>query len=76
MSLTDKTPIKLPASIWLTVILSAAVAGGAWYSLKADVSQHTTDITDLKADGRIQRELLIRIDENVKELRRENRTHP
>lgn len=70
MSITDKTPVKLPLVLWLSALLAASMAGGAYYSIKADVTQHSSDITELKTDARMQREILIRVDENVKELKR------
>ena len=70
-AISEDTPIKLPVKAWLALIAGAAVAGGAWYSLKADVSSHTGQILDLNKDMREQREILIRVDENVKQLRRE-----
>lgn len=68
--LTDTTPIKLPVTTWLAMLGAAAVAGGAWYSLKADVTTHSGQIDSLNKDMREQREILIRVDENVKLLRR------
>lgn len=83
MSLTDSTPIKLPVKIWLATLGTAALAGGAWFSLKADTAGNTAEITSLKADNheirqeqREMREILIRVDENVKQLRRDNRDRP
>lgn len=78
-TITEDTPLPLTVKTWLAIIAAAAVAGGAWYSLKADVSAHSGQILDLNKDMREQREIIIRIDENVKQLRREPPTvtlHP
>lgn len=75
--ITEDTRVPLTVKTWLALIAAAAVAGGAWYSLKADVSVHSSQILDLNRDMREQREILIRVDENVKILRRDARvTHP
>lgn len=82
-AISDTTPIKLPLKAWVAAMVAAAIAGGAWFSLKAGVEMHTADISGLKQDNhdirqeqREQREIMIRIDENVKQLRRDGRTHP
>ena len=37
-SLSDKTPVKLPLALWLTTMAFACTAGGAWVSLKGEIS--------------------------------------
>lgn len=83
-TISDSTLLKLPAKAWLAMLGSAALAGGAWFSLKADTASNTSEINAVKADAkdmrqeqREQREILIRVDENVKQLRRDARVpHP
>lgn len=76
MSLTDKTPVKLPLAVWLVAMMAAATAGIAYNSIKTESGQHTQDIVELKSDAKVQREIVIRIDENVKALVRERRITP
>lgn len=81
MSITDKTPVKLPLSVWFSAVLAAAAAGGWAFSMKEDVARQgiAIDANAEKAEQkdralwselRAQREVLIRVDENVKELKR------
>lgn len=89
---TEKTRLQLPPSAWLFVLTLAAGAGGAWISVRGDVTrqgaaieanrvENERKIADLRAEikeqlGNVtveqksQRELLIRIDENIKRLPR------
>lgn len=80
-AITDSTPVKLPIRVWLGALALAASAGVAWFSLKADTAVNTTEIAQVKQDNkdmrqeqRELREIVIRIDENVKQLRRDSRT--
>lgn len=84
MSLTDKTPVKLPLAVWLVTLAAAASAGVAYNSLRAENEQNrvavhevATRVDTQAAEQQTMREVLIRIDENVKQLRRDSRTvHP
>lgn len=73
-SITPETLVKLPLRVWLAVI--AAVIGaatgvcGMYFSIKHDVENHASDIQDLKKSDREMREILIRVDENLKEVKR------
>lgn len=55
--------------------VAAGVAGlfGAWFILPYRVGEAEEKIKAVEAEQRQQREILIRIDENVKLLRRSNR---
>lgn len=73
-SISADTPIKIPLRMWLTIIgcivASACTITGMYFSIKEEVALHTQDILDLKRSEREQREILIRVDENLKELKR------
>jgi hypothetical protein len=77
---SDSTKLSGPITRWLTLLLGAAIAGGSWFMLKAEVSQHSKDIEGLRIDvqdlqrsRQADREVLIRIDENVKALKERTR---
>lgn len=59
----------------IIVGVAAAIAAlfGAWFVLPYRVGQAEEKIKAVETEQRQQREILIRIDENVKELRRSNR---
>lgn len=61
--------IKLPLALLWAIVLTAALAGGYVYTLRGEVSQHTVEIAEVRAEVRASRELLVRIDENVKQLK-------
>ena len=69
MSLSDQTRLKLPLPLWLAVMASAALAGGMWFALQADVHRHTVQIGELQQETRRTTELLIRIDANVSAMK-------
>ena len=90
--LTDKTPLRLPPAAWICLLTTAALAGGAWISVRGEVERQGAaieanrieaqrQITELRVETKeqlgklndeqkVQRDLLIRIDENVKRLPR------
>ena len=68
-SVTRDTRVKLPLALLWTLVASAALIGGYVYTLRAEVTQHSTEIAEVKAEARASRELLVRIDENVKQLK-------
>lgn len=49
---------------------------GAWFILPYRMEQAEKNISEMQAVQHQQQEVLIRIDENVKELRRVQRTNP
>jgi hypothetical protein len=89
---TEKTRLQLPPAAWFFLISGAALAGGAWFSIRGDVTRQGAaieanrveaqrQITELRMETKeqlgklneeqkVQRDLLIRIDENVKRLPR------
>lgn len=72
-SISSDTRVKLPASLLWSLVIGAAALGGYVYTLRAEVAQHTSDIAEVKAEARASRELLVRIDENVKQLKESSR---
>jgi len=92
VTVTEKTKLQLPPAAWFLLISSAAAAGGAWFSLRGDVTRQGVaietnrieaqrQITELRVETKeqimrlgeeqkVQRDLLIRIDENVKRIPR------
>lgn len=65
----EATRIKLPLALLWSFFLGAVVIGGYVYQLRAEVTQHTIEIAHVKEEARASRELLVRIDENVKQLK-------
>jgi hypothetical protein len=68
-ALSQDTRIKLPLALLGSLFFACAAATAAWISVRADVSNHSTEIEALKTEVRTSRELLVRIDENVKQLK-------
>ena len=50
-------------------MITSAFVGGYVITLRAEVAEHAREIRGLQEEFRISRELLVRIDENVKDLR-------
>jgi outer membrane murein-binding lipoprotein Lpp len=82
MSSTDTTPpirvskasqVTLPVAVLFSLLCAGAVAYARMSSTAEQVERHTNQIHALEASDRSTREILIRIDENVKSLRREQR---
>ena len=74
IQITQERRVALPITYLLIVLSSVAVGYAAWASTSARVEQHEIKINALEVDQRTTREILIRIDENVKELR--SQRHP
>jgi hypothetical protein len=68
-AITDKTPIRLPLALWLSVTLLVSASGGGYLLLRDNVARNTAAISALQEGAQTTREILIRIDENVKGLR-------
>lgn len=43
ISISDRTPVKLPMTLWFTTVLFAFGIGGIWFTLKADVKRLEKD---------------------------------
>lgn len=66
----------MPLAVLIGVISFAVVAATVWASrgdevriIRADTDRHGHDIADLQTEARTTRELLIRIDANVQQLK-------
>lgn len=68
-AITDKTPIRLPLALWLSVTLLVSASGGGYLLLRDNVARNTAAISALQEGAQTTREILIRIDENVKGLK-------
>lgn len=66
----------MPIALLVTLIITCAVAYARLSMSEATLLSHGAEINDLKTELRQQRELLVRIDENVKDLRRDSRRVP
>jgi hypothetical protein len=66
--ITEKTPIRLPLTLWLSITVLVSASGGGYLLLRDNVQRNTTAITALQENAQNTREILIRIDENVKGL--------
>jgi hypothetical protein len=68
--LSDTRKLTLPLGLLITVLIAVAVSYAKWTSTAEQVDRHTAQINTLETSERTTREILIRIDENVKDLRR------
>lgn len=68
-SVSPDSRVRLPLMLLWSIVLTSILVGGYVYTLRAEVAQHTVDIKTLQEETRASRELLVRIDENVKELK-------
>ena len=71
-SVSSESRVKLPLALLAGLLGACAAATAGWATLRSDVAKHSLEISALQADARSARELLVRIDENVKALK-ENR---
>lgn len=68
-SITGESRVKLPLALLASAGLAIAAGTTAWITLRSDVAQHAHQIAALQIEMRSNRELLVRIDENVKALK-------
>jgi hypothetical protein len=68
-SVSPESRIKLPLALLGSLFFACAAATAAWISVRSDVATHGTKISALENEVRSSRELLVRIDENVKALK-------
>lgn len=61
--------VQIPVALLWSIVITAALCGGYVYTLSASVEHHSREIKSLQEDARASRELLVRIDENVKSLK-------
>lgn len=81
--LSPETKAQIPVSTFISLLVSAVVLGGVWVTLREQVASAVADTLALYAEVRTlqmedtvlrrelnqTREILIRIDENVKQLK-------
>lgn len=68
--------VSMPLVLLISILTMCALGYSTWASTKEQVIRNSADIVDLRFEAQKTREILIRIDENVKDLRRERRTTP
>lgn len=68
-NLSQDTRVKLPLALLGSMFFACAAATAAWIGVRSDVQVHTQKIDTLENEVRTSRELLVRIDENVKALK-------
>lgn len=73
-TLAPERQITVPAALFVSLLTIAAVGYAAWSSTRDQVQRNTSDLVEVKREAAAAREILIRIDENVKELKRQQRT--
>jgi len=74
LRITKDSPIAISLALLATIVISSAVAYSRLTAIERMVAQHGAEITALQAEARNTRDILIRIDENVKELKELRRT--
>lgn len=63
----------MPLALLISLLLVSSLGYSKWISTEERVTRNSTAITALEIEARSTREILIRIDENVKDLRRAGR---
>lgn len=66
--LSKERSVSMPIAFLGALVVVTAVGYAAWSGTQDQVKRNTGDIGDLKKDAKAAREILIRIDENVKNL--------
>jgi hypothetical protein len=74
--ISERKRLSMPMALLLSLLTGTAVGYAAWNSVRDKVESQGAAISALEAEARTTREILIRIDENVKDLRRERRYFP
>ena len=72
-ALSAQRRLNLPLTLLVTIVAGCAVGYAAWVTVNDRVASQGRAIQLLEHDARTTREILIRIDENVKDLRRAER---
>ena len=72
-SVSPESRIKLPLALLASLFTAVALATAGWITVRAEVAQHSVEINALQSEARSSRELLVRIDENVKALKEARR---
>ena len=70
LHLSKSRTLSMPLALLFSLLAVTALGAIAWSSTREQVNRNTSDITILQAEAKAAREILIRIDENVKDLRR------
>lgn len=68
-AISQDSRVKLPLALLTSLFAACAVATAAWIGMRTDVAAHGQRIDALESEVRSSRELLVRIDENVKALK-------
>ena len=68
-SVSPESRIKLPLALLASLFTAVALATAGWITVRDEVAQHSVEINALQSEARSSRELLVRIDENVKALK-------
>ena len=72
-SVSPESRIKLPLALLASLFTAVALATAGWITVRDEVAQHSVEINALQSEARSSRELLVRIDENVKALKEARR---
>lgn len=70
-SLSPELRLTLPIVTLIALLTGAALAYSTWAATQTQVVRNTSDIAQIKIEAAAGREILIRIDENVKQLKLE-----
>jgi len=69
ITVNQTSRVNLGITFLLALVTSVSIGYAAWTSTKEQVTRNTADIVQLKHSVNEQRDILIRIDENVKQLK-------
>lgn len=71
---TSQKRLSMPLTVLISLVVTTAAGYAAWSSTRDEVARQGRVIQELQIETRTTREILIRIDENVKDLRRSERS--
>ena len=73
ISVSAESRIRLPLTLLISLFTAVGLATAGWMTVRDEVAQHHIEIAALQVEARASRELLVRIDENVKALKEARR---
>lgn len=73
LTLSERSKLSMPLALLLSLVIVTAVSYAAWTSTQERVEAQGRAINELQIKMESTREVLIRIDENVKDLKRTQR---
>jgi len=70
LQFNPESRISLPVAFLVSILALCAISYAAWATTREQVTRNTNDIVEIKKEQQATWEILIRIDENVKQLKK------